>query len=400
MFSRKKITLVFAVFTLVFVLLPTKIFSISCEETCDSREGDDKASCLAEVKRACEDKIKETDAKKQTLQSALNFLNSKIGLTQSQINETVYQIAKLEDEIDGLEGKISTLDLSLDQITLLLSQRIKRSYKSTRINPVYLFFRSDGFKNFISRYKYLKIAQQNDRNSILELERARANYDKQKTTKKEVQTQVLGLQTDLLGQKQTLDVQQIEKEQLLVITKHDESRYQDLLSKANAELAAIQAIIAGKGEETEVGGITQSQKIATVIPGASACSTGGHLHFEVAKSGVNHNPANYLTSKSVTWDNAPDGAFGFSGSWQWPINDPVRITQGYGMTYYARVVGYYSGNPHTGIDMVNTSDYTVKAVQSGTLYRGSIACGGGTLRYVRIKQTDSFDTYYLHVNYF
>ena len=69
------------------------------------------------------------------------------------------------------------------------------------------------------------------------------------------------------------------------------------------------------------------------------------------------------------------------------------------MTFYASVLRYYGGSPHTGLDMVN-SDYQVKAVQPGTLYRGAIGCGGGTLRYVHVKHTDGgADTYYLHVNY-
>ena len=106
-----------------------------------------------------------------------------------------------------------------------------------------------------------------------------------------------------------------------------------------------------------------------------------------------------MSSRSVIWDNSPDSPFSFTGSWQWPINEPIRITQGYGMTYYAAKLNYYNGAPHTGVDMINISDYTVKAVKPGVLYKGAIACGGGTLRYVRVKQDDGYDTYYLHINY-
>ena len=71
------------------------------------------------------------------------------------------------------------------------------------------------------------------------------------------------------------------------------------------------------------------------------------------------------------------------------------------MTYFAQQLLYYSGRPHTGLDMVNNDkDWTVKAVKPGTLYRGAIACGKGTLRYVRVKHdSEGYDTYYLHVNY-
>ena len=64
---------------------------------------------------------------------------------------------------------------------------------------------------------------------------------------------------------------------------------------------------------------------------------------------VNQNPANYVESISIFWDNSPDPVFGFGGSWTWPLNDPVRITQGYGHTAYS---SRYANHTHTGIDMV------------------------------------------------
>ena len=66
------------------------------------------------------------------------------------------------------------------------------------------------------------------------------------------------------------------------------------------------------------------------------------------------------------------------------------------MTGYART-GAYSGGQHTGLDMVS-GDSAVKAVKAGTFYQGSIACGGGTLTYAKVKhQGSNIDTYYLHV---
>lgn len=238
----------FIVISLIFLFSFSSFsLAVSCEDSCDDRPDSEKPGCLADVKSACEAKLSETNAKKETLASAIEYLNSKIGLTQSEINEKTYQIQKLEDEILNLEGTISTLDLSLDQISKLLSEKIIRSYKNTRINPIYLLFGSDGFSDIISRYKYLKIAQTHNRNSIAELEIARANYDKQKTTKEQIQTQVLGLQTELLKEKQNFDYQQREKEQLLVVTQHEESRYQELLNKAIAQQQAFSRFITNQG---------------------------------------------------------------------------------------------------------------------------------------------------------
>jgi hypothetical protein len=158
--------------------------------------------------------------------------------------------------------------------------------------------------------KYLKVSQQHDREVIFALEEARTNYDTQKTVKETKQAEVTALQSKLIQQKTELDSQKEAKQAALRVTQNDERRYQTQLANAMAELEAIQSIIAGKGDETKVGEVKTGDRIASVIPGASACSNGGHLHLEITQNGAHRNPAAYLSSNDVTWDNSPDGPFG------------------------------------------------------------------------------------------
>ncbi|MFC1649919.1 coiled-coil domain-containing protein, partial [Patescibacteria group bacterium] len=289
--------------------------------------------------------------------------------------------------------RIVQLEGSLDSLTIAFTERAAQTYKLARLNNPYLMlFTTDDLDDVVNSFHYLSRIQAQDQDLLTRLQSAQNTYKKEKTDQED-------LQEELKDQQEVLGSQKRAKSQLLNVTRNDEKRYQHLLSQARAERDAIQSIIAGKGDETEVGGVGEGERIASVISSSSACSSGAHLHFEVVVDQSHRNPSDYLIPKEVVWDNAPDGPFGFGGSWQWPINDPVRITQGYGSTYYASVLRYYRGAIHTGIDMVNTSDYTVKSVKAGTLYRGAIACGGGTLRYVRVKHDGGLDTYYLHVNY-
>jgi len=166
------------------------------------------------------------------------------------------------------------------------------------------------------------------------------------------------------------------------------------LAQAQAELVAIQGIIAGLGKEVKVGNVGEGERVASIIQGSSPCSTGTHLHFEVAQNGAGRDPFGLLRSTNLSWDNA-DPAQNGSGSWNWPLNDPIKITQGYGHTSYS---SRYTGNVHTGVDMVS-DNATVKAAKPGELYQGSMKCGSGNLIYVHVKQNEGYDTYYLHVNY-
>lgn len=378
-------SLLFTVYSLLFSI---PVF-VRADETSD------KLNQLNQQIQNYEQKLKELAGQKKTLSVTVNYLNTQIQLTQSKIAKTEQQLSDLRSDIAALSGRIDELNSSLDDISNILIRRVRETYIQSQGDPIYLFFSSSGLPEFISRYKYMRIVQNHDKEILLSMERIRANYNVQKTDKQEKQDQIATLNDSLKAQKVSLAKQQREKQQLLDATKNDERQFQNLLSKAQAELSAIQNIIAGKGVETKVGDVREGDKIASVIPSASACSSGAHLHFEVDKNGAHYNPFDFLSNKSVVWDNS-DSQQTFTGSWQWPLNDPIRVTQGYGITSYSKI---YANGFHTGVDIVNTSNYDVKAVKDGTLYRGSIGCGGGTLRYVKVDHGDGLETYYLHVNY-
>jgi peptidoglycan hydrolase CwlO-like protein len=393
--KASSIILILALFFGLFLFSKTNIFS---------NEGDDKLKNIQEEIEKTQKLLEETQQKKITLKNEIVYQDNQIKLTTLKIQETEGKIKVLQSEIESLSQKIEKLDISLDYLTQILIRRIVKTYKTSSINPTIALFSSKNFAQFLARYKYLRIAQENDRKIMLVLETTRTNFDDQKNLKEEKQREQEELQKKLEVQKATLAQQKKQKEKLLAITQNDEVRFQQILASARSELEAIQSIIAGKGEEKEVGPVKEGERIASVIYGSSPCSTGTHLHFEVSAAGANQNPANYLKPISVSWDNAPDGTFSFSGSWIWPMDEPIKITQGYGMTYYAKPrpdgLNYYNGAPHSGLDM-DADNKGVKSVKPGKLSRGSIGCYGGTLRYVKVDHDDSdIDTYYLHINYY
>jgi hypothetical protein len=65
------------------------------------------------------------------------------------------------------------------------------------------------------------------------------------------------------------------------------------------------------------------------------------------------------------------------------------------MTYWARI-GWYGGNPHTGIDMVS-ENISIHAPHDGTLYKGSTTCKGSKMNYVAIDHGDGLFSWYWHV---
>ncbi|RJR29614.1 hypothetical protein C4564_01980 [Candidatus Microgenomates bacterium] len=340
--------------------------------------------------------IQSLQAQAGSLSNEVAQFNAKISLTELKINQT-------QEQISLLGGRINQLESSLDTLEEAFTSRIQESYKMSRVSSSPLFaVTTSNAGDAVQTFYYLRRIQEADQALLERLKSANDTYKNQKGDLESLE-KVLGAQKEELGS------QKAAKANLLAVTKNDEKRYQSLLAAARAEFEAIQEIVAGHGDETEVGHINAGERIASIIQGPSCNSSGAHLHFIVASGGNTHNPFSYLKS-GVDYDDCSgtacgsgDGdAFTPSGGWDWPISPRIRFSQGYGSTWATRnswVGKIY--NFHNGIDIDSENSSEVKAVQAGTLFRGSFGGSNGCrLRYVRVRHDGSdIETYYLHVNY-
>lgn len=383
----------------LWVFLSTARYFPANAQECGCTADEEEKSCNQTKISCLQTKIAEKQSQAQTLANIITVLSSQISVQELQIRQTQLEIQKLIEEVDALSNRISGLNVSLDRMSLVMIERVNTNYKRRETNPFYLLIESESLQNFLSKYKYLQLAQAHTTDVMKQAESQKIDYDQQKTLKEEKQKEIEQKRALLQSQQNQLTSQRSDQQALLDQTKSDEKKYQEELAKTLAESGAIRSIVAGRGQEIKIGEVKEGDKIATVIQGASPCSNGTHLHFEVVKDGTHQNPSSYLKNISATWNNQPDGSFGFSGEWEWPLNNAAKINQGYGMTWYARVRRAYGGSPHTGIDMMSKDgDLTVKAVKEGTLYAGAIACGGKNLNYVKVEHKDGgYNTYYLHV---
>lgn len=346
-------------------------------------------------------KIEEYQSQLNILSSQSKTLSNQIAQFNAQINLTTLKITQTEEKINLLTGRIDQLESSLDSLTDAFSSRAVETYKLSKVENGFAFILSAGdIGQAVSRYHYLQKIQEADRSLLMRLQEAQTTYKGEKADQED-------LQVELEHQKKQLDSQKAAKAYLLTVTKNDEKKYQQLLAQAKAEYEAIQAIIAGKGKETEVGNVKEGSRIASIIQGASCNSSAAHLHFIVRKpGGVTDNPFNYLQS-GIAFENcsgsscgSSDGdSFNPSGNWPWPISPSIKYSQGYGSTWAVRntwVGKIY--NFHNGID-INSGSSEIRAVRAGKLFQGSYNVGC-LLRYVRVEHDDSdLDTLYLHVNY-
>lgn len=325
----------------------------------------------------------------KTLSNSSKTLSSQISQFDAQIRLTTLKISQTEEQISLLSGRIDQLEGSLGSLTNAYSERVVETYKIGRVgDPFFLLISSSNLNEVFTRYSYLKKIQEADKSLLDRLQKAQDSYKEEKISQED-------LQSKLESQQKQLNTQKLSKKLLLDQTKNDEKKYQSLLSQALAEKSAIErALVSG----TKVGPVKVGDAIALVgNSGYPGCSTGKHLHFEVRKNGSWTDPNPYLQSKTVNDEQIGGTANTGSGSWPWPIQDTVRVTQHYGSTPYSWRYSY-SGGIHTGIDMVSTSSDVIRAPADGNLFKSSQSCGASsTINIAYIEHNDGIITLYLHV---
>jgi septal ring factor EnvC (AmiA/AmiB activator) len=389
-YGKKVLFLIALVLGIFFLGRASLIFADDCDNiSSDASSIGDKITCL--------------NNKVTSLFSQASTLKNQIAQFDAQIRLTTLKISQTQNQIDLLGGRIDQLEVSLNDLTKAFSSRAVETYKLSRFENNFFFILSaTDINDATQRFHYLKKIEEEDRSLLKKLTEAQTTYKGEKQDQETLQKQLTTQQANLNSQKAA-------KARLLSDTQNSEARYQALLAEAQAEYLAIQGILAGNGQETEVGHVNQGEKIASIIQGSSCNSSGSHLHFTVSQDGTAQNPFNYLKS-GIDFENcsgsscgSSDGdSFNPSGSWDWPINPRIEFYQGFGSTWATRntyVGRIYSA--HNGIDINNDSSDEIHSVRAGTLFRGSYAGGGGcSLRYVRIHNDDGgLDILYLHVNY-
>jgi peptidoglycan hydrolase CwlO-like protein len=225
----KKIILFFII--ILFVLLASTKF----ESKFVFAQNDDSTI------QALNTQIKEYEEQLNKLSAESNTLSNQIAQFNAQIKLTTLKISQTEEKIRLLGGRINQLEVSLKALSKAFAERVVYSYKLTKLHqPLIMLLTSPNLSSVFSSYHYLQEIEKADRDLLVRLEDAQTTYESQKDTQEQ-------LRKELESQNKLLNSQKIAKNNLLVATKNDEKRYQQLLSNARAQLASFARFAISQG---------------------------------------------------------------------------------------------------------------------------------------------------------
>lgn len=219
-----------------------------------------------------EKKVSETQDTIKTLSGEIAYMDNQIALTEAKIKvslsniyKTQEQIAKLEVDIDDLKNRIEHLGDSISYQRTLLNNRSRERYKSQETSPIMVLFGTDTLGKLIRKSEYLKLIEIQDNKLLDEMERTKKSYDTQKDLYEKKRQEEVDLKEKLEKEKAGLDAnkarlndQKEDKKDLLSSTQNDEAKYQELLQKAQDELASYKGFVQYAG-----GGVVSSGKFGS-----------------------------------------------------------------------------------------------------------------------------------------
>jgi len=213
------------------------------DEAAEERRIEELTKTINELQQ----KISASKSEQQSLAGVVAVINTQVQLNEKEIEKTQSEISLLEYQISTLSERISGLEVSLQELSLMLVDRVRTQYKQASSDPITLLFASTGITEFIKEQRYFLKVRQHTQDLMLSTEYKRQVYNDERDIKEVKQAEVEALRATLAGKRAELQRQRADKQRLLDVTKNDEQTYQRLLGEAQAELNSFRSFTTTQG---------------------------------------------------------------------------------------------------------------------------------------------------------
>ena len=220
----------------------------------------EERAALEEQLKALESQIDEYESQvssyqKQgtTLKGEVTRLNSKIAKLNLQIKAINLQIGQLDQKITETEGQITTTEGEIDRNKTALARLLNELYQSDQATLLHIFLKNPKLSDFFSDLNSISLLQGNLRLAIREISDLRDELTDQKEQYALARADAASAREYQAAQKLETDAVKRQQDELLKITKGQESKYQQLVKETKQTAAQIRSRIftlLGGGELT------------------------------------------------------------------------------------------------------------------------------------------------------
>jgi len=253
----KKLLSIIFMFTILFVNNPVALAEGTPTPTSAPSANSSAYTDLQNKIKDLENKISDLKGQENTLNNQIGAMDNSIKVTELRIEATQQQILDLSADIDLTAKKINKLAGSLDDLSKVLYNRIIATYETGTVQPLQVMISAQNASDFFYRLNYLRLAQQHDKQLLLEAQQAKDDYSNQKQILEDKKKKVVDLQSQLESYNKQLAADKVNKQQLLSQTQGNEANYQRLLAQTKAQLAAFSNFTVSQGGASLLSGQTQ-----------------------------------------------------------------------------------------------------------------------------------------------
>ncbi|MFZ2976033.1 MAG: peptidoglycan DD-metalloendopeptidase family protein [Candidatus Moraniibacteriota bacterium] len=344
---NKKIELFFLpiIFIIFFSFLNLEdVFADACKDKCEDLYPTND-SLQKKCKDDCEkiekyEKIIEIKSKQlEVVNNQLGYINKEQAENQKALLETIKNLNTLSEKITALENSIEEKEKEIIYQKKMLSGLMQSYYDYDQQGILEILLLDNTFINPFGQVDYINQSEVKVSDLLSEIKK---NQEELVEKQKELQgsyEQSDKLKNELQSDKYELQLSENQKQKILIETKTEKEKYEKLLSDIEDEIYSLES------------------------------------------------------SKSVDYSKLPAAKGGY---FNYPVSS-VRITQGYGMTSYAKK-GAYGGKPHNGIDFGLSVGNNIFTARSGKVVgvgnNGKYAYG----KWIAVDHGDGLLTLYGHLS--
>lgn len=246
----KKIAIVFVFILFLTFGIPKVSFSFDCEKDLNSNSSSSqKQFCqneLTKIEAQLTDllnKQKEQQKKTGTLKGDVNYLTAQINALQTKVKARVLRIAALKVDIKDKVTKIETLSDKIDREHESLAQLLRNTNDFDNQDFIYLIFSDDDLSTFFSDIESYASIKQAVKTSVDQIRGIKIETEVEKKDLEKKQDAETDAKAELESTQKQVAKSEMDKKQLLAISKNKEAEYQKLAAQKKAQADKIRSAL-------------------------------------------------------------------------------------------------------------------------------------------------------------